>query len=121
MVHFDRLVVRDDVAEFARVLASGGGGFVHHSNYGIVSESQDWQKNPAWRSNMTRGLFLDYCERAGRRSRRRITWIGKIIDTWIVFRIFASHEGSMSPKSDAGRARRPGLQESPTYRRICDR
>jgi ubiquinone/menaquinone biosynthesis C-methylase UbiE len=65
MVHFDRLVVRDYVAEFARVLAPGARGFVHHSNYGVVTESMDWQKNPAWRSNMTRGLFLDYCEIAG--------------------------------------------------------
>lgn len=30
MMHFDRRVVRDYVREFARVLAPGGTGFVHH-------------------------------------------------------------------------------------------
>lgn len=65
MVHFDKLVIRDYMREFARILAGGGTGFVHHSNYGIVSDSPDWQANPAWRSNMTRGMFIDYCAMAG--------------------------------------------------------
>ena len=36
-VHFDKEVLRSYIREFARVLAPGGTGFVHHSNYGAVA------------------------------------------------------------------------------------
>ena len=65
MVHFDKRVVREYVREFARVLEPGGTGFVHHSNFGTVSSSENWLENPSWRSNMTRELFADYCAEMG--------------------------------------------------------
>ncbi|MDP9173459.1 MAG: pectinesterase family protein [Planctomycetota bacterium] len=76
MVHFDRLVVRQYVLEFARVMAPGASGFVHHSNYGTVSSSSDWQSHPHWRSNMTADLFRDYASEANLRvvSQRLVDW-----------------------------------------------
>jgi ubiquinone/menaquinone biosynthesis C-methylase UbiE len=65
MVHFDKLVVKDYVKEFFRVLRSGGYGFVHHSNYGVINSSHEWMNNPGWRTNMTAQLFVDYCNEAG--------------------------------------------------------
>jgi len=65
MVHFDKLVVRDYIREFKRTLAPKGGGFVHHSNYGRISQSSDWRSHPHCRSNMTKELFVDYCKGAG--------------------------------------------------------
>ncbi len=64
MVHFDKLVVRDYIHEFARVLRSGSYGFVHHSNYGTKEQHNEWMKNPGWRSNMTAELFQKYCNEA---------------------------------------------------------
>lgn len=63
MVHFDRTVVERYVHEFARVLAPGGKGFVHHSNYGSFAPNPDsnWLDNPGWRSTMTRELFAKFC------------------------------------------------------------
>ncbi|GBO52272.1 hypothetical protein APA_5362 [Pseudanabaena sp. lw0831] len=65
MVHFDKLVVKDYIKEFFRVLKSGGYGFVHHSNYGVINSSHDWMQNPGWRTNMTAELFVDYCNEVG--------------------------------------------------------
>jgi ubiquinone/menaquinone biosynthesis C-methylase UbiE len=65
MVHFDKLVIRDYMREFARTLAPGGVGFVHHSNYGNISKSSDWQSHPHCRSNMTKALFVEYCMENG--------------------------------------------------------
>lgn len=65
MVHFDKLVVKEYVKEFCRVLRSGGFGFVHHSNYGVINSSNEWMQNPGWRTNMTAQLFVDYCNEAG--------------------------------------------------------
>jgi ubiquinone/menaquinone biosynthesis C-methylase UbiE len=64
VVHFDKLVVRDYIHEFARVLRSGSYGFVHHSNYGKKEQHNEWMKNPGWRSNMTAELFQKYCNEA---------------------------------------------------------
>jgi SAM-dependent methyltransferase len=60
MVHFDKLIVRDYVAEIARVLRSGGSAFLHHSNYGAVSPDSDWASNPGTRSDMSAELMGDY-------------------------------------------------------------
>lgn len=65
MVHFDKLVIRSYLAEFARVLKPGGTGFVHHSNYGTVTPRVDFKNNPQWRSNMTADLFRQYCGAQG--------------------------------------------------------
>lgn len=65
VVHFDKLVVRSYVREFARILQSGGYGFIHHSNYGEINPSSEWMNNPGWRSNMTAKLFLEYCNDVG--------------------------------------------------------
>jgi SAM-dependent methyltransferase len=70
VVHFDRRVVQDYVREFARVLAPGGRGFVHHSNLGDPRAKRLDQRpvgddiwlNPQCRSDMTKDLFREYCE-----------------------------------------------------------
>jgi SAM-dependent methyltransferase len=65
VVHFDKLVVRQYVHEFARVLIEGGTGFIHHSNYGTVKPDSDWAQNHGSRSDVTAELFASYCEEAG--------------------------------------------------------
>jgi hypothetical protein len=65
MVHFDKLVVRDYVAEIARILKPGGSAFLHHSNYGSVAPDSDWASNPGTRSDMSAALMRDYATAAG--------------------------------------------------------
>jgi ubiquinone/menaquinone biosynthesis C-methylase UbiE len=65
MVHFDKLVVRDYVVEFARVLRPGGTAFLHHSNYGAIAPDSDWANNHGSRSDMTAALMRQYAEEAG--------------------------------------------------------
>jgi len=65
MVHFDKLVVRDYVQEFCRVLKPGGSAFLHHSNYGMVAPDSSWTKNHGNRSDMTADLMREYAEAAG--------------------------------------------------------
>ena len=65
MVHFDKLVVRDYVVEFARILKPGGTAFLHHSNYGAIAPDSDWAKNHGNRSDMTAALMQQYAEDAG--------------------------------------------------------
>lgn len=88
MVHFDKRVVREYVREFARVLAPGGTGFVHHSNFGVVSSSESWLENPSWRSNMTRELFAEYCAEAGLEvvEQRLLDWFLEDLDCISTFR-----------------------------------
>ncbi len=88
MVHFDKMVVRDYVLEFARVMKPGATGFVHHSNYGHGSQSSEWIRNPAWRSNMTLELFADYCAESGLEiiDQQTIDWILKDLDCISTFR-----------------------------------
>ncbi|MFN7921187.1 MAG: class I SAM-dependent methyltransferase [Bryobacteraceae bacterium] len=64
MVHFDPEVVKNYVPEMARVLAPGGHGFVHHSNY-TANAGGDFRHSPHWRNYMSRELFTGYCKRAG--------------------------------------------------------
>lgn len=65
MVHFDKLVVRDYVREFARVLKPGGTAFLHHSNYGAVAPDSSWTKNHGNRSDMTATLMREYALQNG--------------------------------------------------------
>jgi ubiquinone/menaquinone biosynthesis C-methylase UbiE len=75
-VHFDRLVMRRYLLEFARVLRSGGAGFIHHSNFGTRQQHSQWRANPHWRSNMSAELFREYCQAAG------LTLIGQKLLDW---------------------------------------
>lgn len=60
MVHFDRLVIRSYLGEFATALASGGTGFIHHAyDGGNLAESAHA------RSNMSAALFREYCDAFG--------------------------------------------------------
>jgi len=65
MVHFDKLVVRDYVFEFARVLKVGGSAFLHHSNYGMIAPDSSWTKNHGNRSDMTALLMQEYVKETG--------------------------------------------------------
>jgi SAM-dependent methyltransferase len=59
MVHFESEVVEAYVREIARVLAPGGRGFIHHSNW-TRGKGQDFQKQPHWRNFMSANLFAGY-------------------------------------------------------------
>lgn len=85
-VHFDKTILRDYIREFARILAPGKFGFVHHSNLGALAKS-DIRKKPGWRSNMTRELFHQYCmeNRLEVVSQDEIKW-GAIVDCLSIFR-----------------------------------
>jgi SAM-dependent methyltransferase len=61
MVHFEKRLVECYMPEFARVLRPGGRGFVHHSNFGRVSQDPDFKKHPAWRSNVDKEAFARTC------------------------------------------------------------
>jgi ubiquinone/menaquinone biosynthesis C-methylase UbiE len=65
MVHFERSVVSRYVEEFARVMRPGAWGFVHHSNYGTVSDDPDIERAPHLRSNLTAELFGRFCKENG--------------------------------------------------------
>ena len=64
-VHFDRLVIREYLKEFSRVLKPEGKIFLHHSNYGSFSDNTKFKKNPRWRSNMSAKLCKEYCSEFG--------------------------------------------------------
>jgi SAM-dependent methyltransferase len=76
-VHFDKLIIRDYICEFARVLKVNGVGFVHHSNLGD-SANVDIRYNPHFRSNMSKELFADWCKRNGLEIIKQVDvpWIG---------------------------------------------
>jgi hypothetical protein len=65
MVHFDKLVVRDYITEFARVMKQGATGFIHHSNLGSRLPNSDWAKNHGSRSDVSAEGFKTYCESVG--------------------------------------------------------
>jgi ubiquinone/menaquinone biosynthesis C-methylase UbiE len=67
MVHFDKLVVRDYLFEFVRILKRGGRVFLHHSNYGALKPNSDWAFNRGARSDVSSELFRQYAEEAGLR------------------------------------------------------
>jgi SAM-dependent methyltransferase len=64
MVHFEPEVVEAYVREIARVLAPGGRGFIHHSNW-INGKGQDFKTQPNWRNFMSRELFANYLRDCG--------------------------------------------------------
>jgi hypothetical protein len=65
MVYFDKVVVRDYLIEFSRVLRPGGRAFLHHSNYGAFKPNSDWPTNYGTRSNMSAELLRQYADEAG--------------------------------------------------------
>jgi tetratricopeptide (TPR) repeat protein len=64
MVHFDSEIVRAYLGECARVLAPGGRGFCHHSNF-TGDPAGDMRGHGAWRNFMSQALFAHYCAKAG--------------------------------------------------------
>lgn len=88
VVHFDKEVVKLYAKEFTRVMAPGGKGFVHHSNYGHTSQSSDWLSHPHNRSNMTDELFARYIRDNGMEiiSQELLDWDLKDLDCVSVFR-----------------------------------
>jgi ubiquinone/menaquinone biosynthesis C-methylase UbiE len=79
MVHFDSDVIRSYLRDTRRVLAPGGRGFFHHSNY---SAGHDWRTNPSSRNFMTKELFAHYALKEGLsiNSQRVINWEKPEID-----------------------------------------
>jgi hypothetical protein len=65
MVHFDKLVIRGYIGEFARVLAPGGRAFLHMSNHGSVNPDSDIVGNYGSRSDMSIDLLHGYARDAG--------------------------------------------------------
>jgi hypothetical protein len=65
MVHFDKLIVRDYLADIARVLKPGGSAFLHHSNCGAVSPDSNWASNPGTRSDMSADLMKEFAAGSG--------------------------------------------------------
>jgi SAM-dependent methyltransferase len=64
MVHFEPEVVEAYVHEIARVLAPGGRGFIHHSNW-TRGKGQDFKTQPNWRNFMSKDQFGDYLRACG--------------------------------------------------------
>lgn len=85
-VHFDKTVIRDYVKEFSRILKANGAGFIHHSTLGAAAKP-DIRLNPHGRSNMTKELFVEYCNKNGLQVTQQIDlpW-GGITDCISVFR-----------------------------------
>ena len=65
MMHFDKLIVGDYVADIARALKPGGSAFLHHSNYGAVSPDSSWTSNPGTRSDMSADLMKEFAAGSG--------------------------------------------------------
>ncbi len=61
MVHFEKRLIGAYMPEFERVMAHGAYGFIHHSNFGRVSQDPDFYKHPGWRSNVDRDWFAQCC------------------------------------------------------------
>jgi SAM-dependent methyltransferase len=77
MVHFDSDVVRSYLRDTRRVLAPGGRGFFHHSNY---NKGHDWLTNPGGRAFMTKEMFAHYALKEGLSVVRQqvLTWSGEM-------------------------------------------
>lgn len=72
MVHFESDVVRSYLKDARRVLAPGGRGFFHHSNY---TGGDDWRTNPSARNFMSKEFFAHYARKEGLKVLRQ-----KVID-----------------------------------------
>lgn len=80
MVHFEKRLIEMYMPEFSRVMAPGAFGFVHHSNFGRVSDDPDFKKHPAWRSNVDGDFFAQCSFRNGLLTVRQkyISWGGAV-------------------------------------------
>jgi len=87
MVHFDMELVIAYVAEFARILRSGGTALVHHSNY-TGNPGGDFKDNPDWRNFMSALIFKHIALRAGFNvlDQQIIPWHSQDIDCISVLR-----------------------------------
>lgn len=65
MVHFDKLIVKDDVKYIALILKPGGSAFLHHSNNGDFAPDSDWAKNTGTRSDMSAEIMKEYTHTYG--------------------------------------------------------
>jgi len=65
MVHFEKRLMDLYLPEFARVMRPGARGFVHHSNFGRMSDDPDFRNNLSWRSNVDKDWFARCCWRHG--------------------------------------------------------
>jgi ubiquinone/menaquinone biosynthesis C-methylase UbiE len=65
MVHFDKLVIRGYIREFARVLAPSGLAFLHMSDYGSIKPDSDFASNYGSRSDMSVDLLQKYTKEMG--------------------------------------------------------
>lgn len=65
MVHFDKLIVRDYVADIARVLRPGGKAFLHHSNLGAKQPDSNWATNEGTRSDMSAEIMAEFARASG--------------------------------------------------------
>ncbi len=94
MVHFERSVVAQYVREFARVMQPGAWGFVHHSNYGTISDDPDIERAPHLRSNLTADLFGAYCRENGlERTNFLVFDWGGVANTDCISLFFKPYEG----------------------------
>jgi ubiquinone/menaquinone biosynthesis C-methylase UbiE len=73
MVHFEKRLVEAYMPEFQRVMAPGALGFIHHSNFGRISEDPDFRNHPAWRANVDKNFFAQCCFRHKLLAVRQVT------------------------------------------------
>jgi hypothetical protein len=63
MVHFEKRFAEAHMPEFERVMAPGAYGFIQHSNFGRISQNPDSRAHPAWRANVDKDFFTQFCFR----------------------------------------------------------
>jgi SAM-dependent methyltransferase len=80
MVHFEKRLIESYMPEFERVMAKGAFGFIHHSNFGRVSDDENFKNHPAWRSNADKDFFAQCCFRHRLLAVRQVTldWGGEV-------------------------------------------
>ena len=61
VVHFEKRLIEIYMPEFARVMRPGGRAFIHHSNFGRISDNADFKAHPGWRSNVEKDWFARCC------------------------------------------------------------
>jgi ubiquinone/menaquinone biosynthesis C-methylase UbiE len=81
MVHFEKRLIEAYMPEFQRVMAPGALGFIHHSNFGRVSDDPDFRNHPAWRANVDQNFFAQCCFRHQLLAIRQVPivwWVGEV-------------------------------------------
>jgi SAM-dependent methyltransferase len=80
MVHFEKRLIEAYMPEFQRVMAHGAFGFLHHSNFGRVSDDPDFKNHPAWRANADKDFLAQCCFRHRLLAVRQVTinWGGEV-------------------------------------------